>query len=124
MSYALSLEGLLYNGPALLLLGWIYWRNPPLGLLLAALSFLRVQYHLVPWSMHACVAGAALCLGKWEAVAGIVLLGWTTWFYVHVFEVTRPLALGVGAGLIFGATVVITRWLRGQQGEHGNDDNR
>lgn len=99
-------QALAYNVPALLLLGWLLWKRPGMGILITVLAGGRVfaetvPPETVPWSTDACLGTAPLStkgngrmgrLGRW---AGAALWVWAAYFYKFVFEATlAPIAWG------------------------------
>lgn len=118
MEYALTLNGLLYNLPALLLLGWVLYRRPEAGLPLVWISYQRVAAGSIDVSGHAAIALAALfALPKWERLLGAFLGALTGWYYFGVWGVRKPFICGLLVGGVIGATSLAGRAIL----EHASD---
>mgnify|MGYP006310616543 CR=1 FL=1 len=103
MEFAQTWQGIFYNAPALCLLAGIWIRRPFLALFLTGLTALRVEGGSVPFSMHACVAGAAVtALSGWERGAGVGLAFFTAWWYLGAWAAPEPFHWGLSVGLICG----------------------
>ncbi len=109
-SFLLSPAGLTYNLPAVLFLGVLLWRQPIWGLLLAGLAFARVFLGWVPWSMHMMIAvfGVLACRQRWMRLLAVLLLLFTTYFYLLRFEDVYGWLLGAGMGGL--ATALTLFW--------------
>ncbi|PQJ36800.1 hypothetical protein BSZ35_00145 [Salinibacter sp. 10B] len=101
-SFLLSYSGLIYNTPALLFLGLLFWKRPLWGALLTALSFGRVFLGWVPWSMHMMIACFALLASRsrWMRVLAAFLLAMTTYYYLGRFQDVWGWLLSGGMGLL------------------------
>jgi hypothetical protein len=116
-----STQGLLYNVPALTALTWMLWKRPLLGAVLTALVYGRVVAHVIPWSMHACLATTMVAVGWRSGVAGFLLWAWTAYFYVVVLgDEIAPVLLGTlaGGGLLMVEDLrkVLSKMLHGRGG--------
>ena len=102
MDYLWTANGLIYNGPALLVLAWVVVRRPEAGLLLVAVAYLRVVAGVLDFSGHAAVAMAAfVALPRWERTMGPVLGLFTAWYYLGAWAAPAPFSAGlvVGTGI-------------------------
>lgn len=116
--FLLSITGLTYNLPAVLVLGLLLWRRPIWGLLLACLAFARVFLGWVPWSMHMMIAtfGLLACRQRWMRVLAGLLLLFTSYFYLVRFEDVYGWILGGGVGAIAAGLVFLSGSLNGLRG--------
>lgn len=102
MSFALSYSGIVYNTPALLL-GWLLYKRPFLGLVLAWMAYERVFTGSVLVSVHAMVSGGALvALPGWQRLTGIALAVFTGYYQLHLWGNAEAFLYGLEAGMLFG----------------------
>lgn len=112
MDYIWTLDGLLYNGPAVLVLAWLLVRRPVAGLLLAGLIYERVVLQTGFFSGHAAVGMAALlALPGWERVAGACLVGFTAWYYFGLWNEPTTFYCGLALGGIIGLFALLVQQL-------------
>lgn len=108
LEWALNTRGgLLYNVPALALLGWTLWRRPVVGLVLTGMVYLRVFEGVIPFSMHACLSGfTALSLPGYERMLGIGLALFTAYWYLWLWEMPD----GFWGGIVVGGVLSLLLW--------------
>lgn len=119
MDFLLSWHGLLYNGPALLLLAYLLWVHPAMGTIVAGLAGLRVLGPIaglaqwIPFSVHMTLVGAAALAAvpspnapfDWHPTLGIGALAvglMTAYVYLGVWGAPRPWGVGLLVGLGLG----------------------
>ena len=114
MDYLWTTGGLLYNGPALLVLAWVVVRRPEAGVPLVAIAYLRVVAGALAFSGHAAVAMAAVvALPRWERLMGAALGLFTAWYYLGAWAAPAPFSAGlvVGTGIgMFSLGVRLAWW--------------
>ncbi|PSQ95983.1 MAG: hypothetical protein BRD55_08000 [Bacteroidetes bacterium SW_9_63_38] len=117
MTFAYSLDGILYNLPALLVLAYLLWRRPVLGAVLVGAVWARVIEQAIPFSMHAVVAGVAMtALNGWRMAIGGVLVLYTAWWYLLQWHAPHSFWMGLGVGVAVGIIARIIDWV-GEEGE-------
>jgi hypothetical protein len=118
MDYLLSPAGLVYNLPALLLLGILIWRRPFWGLFLAVLAAGRVFLGWIPWSMHMMVACFALLASRrrWMRGLAALLLLFTTYYYLWRFQDVWGWLLGGGMGILAASLARLSSLVREPMG--------
>jgi hypothetical protein len=119
MDFLLSWHGLLYNGPALLLLAYLLWVHPAMGIIVAGLAGLRVLGPIaglaqwIPFSVHMTLVGAAALAAvpspnasfDWDRPLGLGAIGvglLTAYVYLGVWDAPRPWGIGLLVGLGLG----------------------
>jgi len=112
VSFILSTDGLLYNAPALLILGWFILRRPILGAILAVGVWFRVVEGILDLSMHAFIASvSSLVLPGWERLLGVGLGAYTAWWYLFVWAAPIPFWKGIFFGALLGIAGLSVYWV-------------
>ncbi len=110
MEVAATQEAILYNLPAVAVLAWMMWRRPVLGAVLLIFVWGRVVQQSIPFSMHACIAGAAVAaLPRWERLIGVALSAFTGWWVFQLGDVPDDFWPGLWIGLAAGLVSIVVR---------------
>jgi len=121
MDFLLSLEGVIYNAPALLILALLLWKRPYIGGVMVVLAFFRVGWpilgggELVSFSVHGALVFTTMFAWRRDdwignallVAAGVGMLLFMNWAIGTALP--ESAAQDVGMGIAIGLALTLLR---------------